>query len=196
MNSTNPIKIANVFSLIFRKDKAIQTPRIEQRNKGRNPLIATYKRHLRNLRLDHRIQFCLYSNINSILCFFNLYLIPSWLSKMIADPPVDVEIGSKSVEFEYKPLLPPEEPYISLDEISLLHSESHIDLMNVEKSMGLSPDEAAKRLNLYGRNALTPPPRMPEWKRFLLQFKNVFLILLRNLLSSIVDCLHHQQGYN
>jgi magnesium-transporting ATPase (P-type) len=108
--------------------------------------------------------------------------------------PVDVEIGSKSVKFEYKPLLPPEEPYISLDAISQLHSDSHIDLMILEKSMGLTPEEATKRLNLYGRNALTPPPRMPEWQRFLLQFK--ILNFARNLLSFIVDCLHHQQGYN
>jgi sodium/potassium-transporting ATPase subunit alpha len=42
----------------------------------------------------------------------------------------------------------------------------------------LSEDEAKARVSQYGKNILTPPPRMPEWQRFLLQFANIFLILL------------------
>lgn len=102
----------------------------------------------------------------------------------------DVELGEKleyrsqtqledvPQKFTYDPLLPPEEPYLELHEIVRRHSESIVNLENVEKSFGLSNEEAAKRLALYGENILTPPPRIPEWKRFLQQLTNVFLILL------------------
>ena len=87
--------------------------------------------------------------------------------------------SNKSSKFVYQPLLArPEEPYITLQEIATLHSESNIHVNNLDASYGLREEEAAQRLSLYGRNILTPPPRTPEWKRFLKQFQNVFLILL------------------
>lgn len=87
--------------------------------------------------------------------------------------------GEDGNKFVYQPLLPrPQEPYLILSEIASLHKESNIDLHSLDSSYGLTTAEAANRLNLYGRNALTPPPRTPEWKRFLEQFTNVFLILL------------------
>ena len=104
---------------------------------------------------------------------------------------VDVELGENHddrsrlttptkvpEEFSYHPLRPPEEPYMELYQIACLHSESNVDLENIEKSFGLSEEEAAKRLTRYGKNILTPPPRIPEWRRFLQQFANVFLLLL------------------
>lgn len=95
----------------------------------------------------------------------------------------DIELGNAqqngdASEFVYDPSANPTEPYLSIPEIAQMHWESRIDLENIEKSGGLSEKVAQHRLAMYGGNRLTPPPRIPEWKRFLLQFKNVFLILL------------------
>lgn len=81
-------------------------------------------------------------------------------------------------DFVYDPSATPTEPYLSVQQIAQLHWESRLDLDNMERSGGLSEKVAEHRLVTYGGNRLTPPPRIPEWKRFLLQFKNVFLILL------------------
>jgi sodium/potassium-transporting ATPase subunit alpha len=87
--------------------------------------------------------------------------------------------GIVAQPFVYEPHLPqPEEPYLPLEEVVRRHADSQISPFNIESSYGLTDTEAARRLEKYGRNVLTPPPRMPEWMRFLLQFKNVFLILL------------------
>jgi P-type Ca2+ transporter type 2C len=43
---------------------------------------------------------------------------------------------------------------------------------------GLSDEEARARLERYGRNELQAERRVPAWKRFLAQFKNVLVILL------------------
>lgn len=95
----------------------------------------------------------------------------------------DVELGNanqngESSVFVYDPSTNPTEPYLAAKEIAHMHWESRLDLENIEKSGGLSESVAKQRLLKYGGNRLTPPPRVPEWKRFLLQFKNVFLILL------------------
>jgi hypothetical protein len=69
--------------------------------------------------------------------------------------PPDVELGSGGAgdEFVYEPLLPrPREPYITIEAIAAMHSKSNLDLGNLEASYGLSTDEAARRLNLYGKN--------------------------------------------
>ena len=81
-------------------------------------------------------------------------------------------------DYVYDPTSPPEEPYMELEAIAQLHAASNISVESVEKSVGLSKEEAEERLQKYGRNLLTPPPRIPEWKRLLLQFTNTFLILL------------------
>jgi sodium/potassium-transporting ATPase subunit alpha len=70
------------------------------------------------------------------------------------------------------------EPYLSLVDIATLHPSSHINVDNIEKSGGLSSEEAALLLTTHGRNSLTPPPKTPEWKLLLKQFQNTFLILL------------------
>ncbi len=71
-----------------------------------------------------------------------------------------------------------DEPYMEHSEIAAKNLESNINVADIEKSLGLSSNVAAERLKLYGKNELTPPPKMPEWQRFLLQFKNMFMILL------------------
>jgi sodium/potassium-transporting ATPase subunit alpha len=71
-----------------------------------------------------------------------------------------------------------EEAYMSLAEIAAAHPDSHVNVSNVEASLGLTKELAALRLGADGPNILTPPARMPEWKRFLLQFKNMFMVLL------------------
>ena len=72
----------------------------------------------------------------------------------------------------------PVEPYLTLEEIMKAHPESKIQMGNVENSLGLSSKEAADRLVVYGKNILTPPAKMPEWKRLLKQFQSTFLLLL------------------
>ena len=52
--------------------------------------------------------------------------------------------------------------------------------LNVDITCGLSSEEAAKRLNQFGPNALAAAPKIPAWKRFLDQFKDplVYFCLL------------------
>jgi Ca2+-transporting ATPase len=44
--------------------------------------------------------------------------------------------------------------------------------------MGLSSEEADKRLSEYGENNLTTIAKTPKWLKFLLQFKDVLVIIL------------------
>jgi sodium/potassium-transporting ATPase subunit alpha len=71
-----------------------------------------------------------------------------------------------------------EEPYMELSEIAALNVPSNINLSDIEQSGGLSSVEVTERVKLYGKNIFTPPKKMPEWKRFALQFKNMFMVLL------------------
>ena len=43
---------------------------------------------------------------------------------------------------------------------------------------GLTTEQYKANLATYGPNALTPPPTMPAWLKFLLQFTNFFALLL------------------
>src|SRR5688572_30761181 len=43
---------------------------------------------------------------------------------------------------------------------------------------GLTTQEAQARLDRLGRNELTAKPRVPAWRRFLVQFQDVLVILL------------------
>jgi len=56
--------------------------------------------------------------------------------------------------------------------------QCHIDSLNPSRSCGLTADQAIKHLNEYGHNVLTPPPRIPLWLLFLLQFTNLLIILI------------------
>ena len=57
--------------------------------------------------------------------------------------------------------------------------QTHIDVDKPTSSKGLTSAKAAELLALYGPNALTPPPEMPHWLLFLLQFTNLLMILLQ-----------------
>ncbi|KAL7564603.1 hypothetical protein ACA910_017945 [Epithemia clementina (nom. ined.)] len=92
----------------------------------------------------------------------------------IHEPEEDLETGPE----EISAAPPMVEPFSSLEDIALLHPQSRIDTSNLERSRGLTAEEASRRLNVYGKNVLTPPPKTPEWLRFLQQFNNLFLILL------------------
>jgi sodium/potassium-transporting ATPase subunit alpha len=89
-------------------------------------------------------------------------------------PPADVDNATKQM------VLTIDEAYMKLEEISTKNPESKINSSDVEKSYGLTSDKAEELLKLHGKNELTPPPKMPEWKRFLLQFKNLFMVLLNS----------------
>lgn len=56
---------------------------------------------------------------------------------------------------------------------------THIDYDDVNSSRGLSSGKAAEFLALYGPNVLTPPPKIPHWLLFLLQFTNLLMVLLQ-----------------
>lgn len=55
----------------------------------------------------------------------------------------------------------------------------HIDTKNISKSQGLTSKKATSLLEEYGPNVLTPPPRLPLWALFLLQFTNLLMVLLQ-----------------
>lgn len=56
--------------------------------------------------------------------------------------------------------------------------QTSINLEKPGQSKGLTQAEAARRLQLYGPNSLTPPKQKPEIVKFLLQFTNGLLMLL------------------
>ena len=55
---------------------------------------------------------------------------------------------------------------------------TNINFEDVLKSQGLTAERAAYLLQENGPNSLTPPPRVPLWLLFLLQFTNLFMILM------------------
>ncbi len=50
--------------------------------------------------------------------------------------------------------------------------------LRTDPRVGLTADEARARLERYGRNELVAEEHTPAWKKFLVQFKNVLVILL------------------
>ena len=103
-------------------------------------------------------------------------------------PPVD---GSKDkderveVKTKKEVKVPYTEHTMSLSELETAYS-THLDYDHPEKSSGLDPSVAEAILQRDGPNSLTPPPRTPLWLLFLMQFANMFMILL--LLASAM-CL-------
>jgi P-type Ca2+ transporter type 2C len=53
-----------------------------------------------------------------------------------------------------------------------------VHALGTDAANGLSSTEARKRLVRYGLNQLAAEPRIPAWKKFLSQFRNVLVILL------------------
>jgi Ca2+-transporting ATPase len=50
--------------------------------------------------------------------------------------------------------------------------------LRVDPTAGLSPEEATRRLAEYGPNELAAAPKVPGWKRFLAQFKDMLILIL------------------
>ena len=57
--------------------------------------------------------------------------------------------------------------------------ETNINADQANKSKGMTSELAAARLKEMGPNVLTPPPKVPLWVLFLLQFTNLLMILLQ-----------------
>lgn len=55
---------------------------------------------------------------------------------------------------------------------------THIDTQDAAKSQGLTEKKAKELLDSMGPNVLTPPPKVPLWLLFLLQFTNLLMVLL------------------
>eukprot|EP01034_Spumella_vulgaris_P039474 gene39474-48778_t len=64
-----------------------------------------------------------------------------------------------------------------LDAIAANYS-THIDIRDPKQSRGLTHTMAAALLKECGPNVLTPPPTVPLWLLFLLQFTNLLMVLL------------------
>jgi len=58
------------------------------------------------------------------------------------------------------------------------HFQTHIDFKEPQNSKGLASSLASDLLKEFGLNVLTPPPKIPLWLLFLLQFTNLLMILL------------------
>jgi magnesium-transporting ATPase (P-type) len=57
--------------------------------------------------------------------------------------------------------------------------------LGIDSQRGLSTAEAQARLKRYGRNELAAEPPIPAWRKFLLQFQNVLVILL--IIATIIS---------
>lgn len=71
------------------------------------------------------------------------------------------------------------------------------DALHVDVTRGLSSEEAARRLEQFGPNALAAAPKTPAWKRFLEQFKDplVYLLIAATIISAVawfVERAQHQ----
>ena len=58
--------------------------------------------------------------------------------------------------------------------------------LGTDARLGLSEEEARKRLESHGRNQLAAEKPVPEWRKFLVQFQGVlvFLLLIATLISA------------
>jgi hypothetical protein len=57
--------------------------------------------------------------------------------------------------------------------------QTHVDTKKAKESKGLTSTKAAELLAIHGPNVLTPPPSIPLWLLFLLQFTNLLMVLLQ-----------------
>jgi hypothetical protein len=56
--------------------------------------------------------------------------------------------------------------------------QCRLNIKNIKESQGLTEERAKNLIEDYGPNVLTPPPRVPLWLLFLMQFTNLLMILL------------------
>lgn len=69
--------------------------------------------------------------------------------------------------------------HINIDEVA--------EKLNSSVKEGLSAEEAAKRLEKHGPNALPEAPKRPAWKRLLMQFHNVLIYVL--IIAAVITAL-------
>jgi magnesium-transporting ATPase (P-type) len=135
---------------------------------GANPRQLERKPSAINLaREDTRISIAIQRSLSS-------QVMPSVFLKPIVRP------GKEDIKSEME-AQPEEMKYIEhqFDLARLAeYFRTNINVRNVRSSGGLSADQAAYVLQTHGPNMLTPPPRIPLWMLFLLQFTNIFMILL------------------
>jgi sodium/potassium uptake antiporter P-type ATPase alpha subunit len=85
---------------------------------------------------------------------------------------VKMKVGSKELmDMKYT------EHLVPLEYIAVKY-KTHFDISDPAKSKGLSSEAAAALLKQNGPNILTPPPTVPGWKKFLLQFTDLLIVLL------------------
>lgn len=77
----------------------------------------------------------------------------------------------KEHEYEVK------EHLLSIEELTA-EVKTKVDTAAPSHSWGLDADEAHRRLQTNGKNILSPPKQTPEIVKFLLEFTNLFMILL------------------
>jgi len=70
-----------------------------------------------------------------------------------------------------------EDHLVSVAELAARY-EVNVNLSDPAASMGLSEEDAEKRLGEHGPNAITPAATIPEWKKFVKEFTGVFSIML------------------
>ncbi|WP_203626749.1 cation-translocating P-type ATPase [Lacticaseibacillus mingshuiensis] len=58
------------------------------------------------------------------------------------------------------------------------HKQDVLDALQSDRTHGLTPDEAQRRLTQYGPNALAEAPRLPRWRQFLNTLKEPLVIIL------------------
>lgn len=70
-----------------------------------------------------------------------------------------------------------------------LGSEEVLKLLGTDKTTGLTEEEAAKRLELYGKNKLAEKAKEPWWKIFFSQFNNamIFVLFAAIIVTAIVS---------
>eukprot|EP01111_Echinosteliopsis_oligospora_P011067 TRINITY_DN3556_c0_g2_i2.p1 TRINITY_DN3556_c0_g2~~TRINITY_DN3556_c0_g2_i2.p1 ORF type:complete len:1104 (+),score=302.37 TRINITY_DN3556_c0_g2_i2:184-3495(+) len=56
--------------------------------------------------------------------------------------------------------------------------DTNLNVIDPNSSQGLDAEEADARIERYGKNALTPPKKVSEWKKLLHEFTGIFAIML------------------
>lgn len=66
----------------------------------------------------------------------------------------------------------------NLDDPYIGSIDQTLNALNVDSNVGLSNDEVSKRQEQYGLNELQAEEKVPMWKRFLEQFKDIMVLIL------------------
>ena len=92
-----------------------------------------------------------------------------------SEPPLQRHLSTQALEAHTQPY---REHLWTLEVLAEHFQSSGIDIEDVSKSAGLSSAAATAILAKVGPNVLTPPAKIPHWLLFLIQFSNLFMVLL------------------